>query len=51
MGVRWIFRQSGAFFIRRSFAKDKIYSAVFRQYVIQLLNDGQSLEFFIEGTR
>ena len=49
--VRWLFRHSGAFFIRRSFSGDELYSAVFDKYIEQLLVDGQSIEFFIEGTR
>mmetsp|Transcript_15877 Transcript_15877/g.31108 ORF Transcript_15877/g.31108 Transcript_15877/m.31108 type:complete len:1225 (+) Transcript_15877:37-3711(+) len=51
--IRWIFRLSGAFFLRRSFLgeEDKLYSAIFKEYVAQVLGDGQSLEFFIEGTR
>ena len=51
--VRWLFRRSGAFFIRRSLDSggDALYAAIFQQYVQQLLRDGQSIEFFIEGTR
>jgi glycerol-3-phosphate O-acyltransferase len=46
-----IFRKSGAFFIRRSFKADKVYSAVLRAYVRKLVRDGFSQEFFIEGGR
>lgn len=51
--VRSFFRKSGAFFLRRSFlaGEDALYSAIFKEYVTQLLVDGQCLEFFIEGTR
>ena len=51
--VRWLFRRSGAFFMRRSMdtAADPLYSAIFACYLQQLLVDGQSIEFFIEGTR
>ena len=49
--VRWLFRNSGAFFIRRTFAADKLYSAILQKYAELLLAQGQSLEFFIEGTR
>lgn len=49
--VRWLFRNAGAFFLRRSFTGDDLYSAVFKEYVTRLLADGQSLEFFVEGTR
>ncbi|MFQ5698282.1 MAG: 1-acyl-sn-glycerol-3-phosphate acyltransferase [Myxococcota bacterium] len=46
-----IFRRGGAYFLRRSFEGDALYSAVFRRYVQQLLRDGATQEFFIEGTR
>jgi len=46
-----IFRRSGAFFLRRSFKGDRIYSASFRAYVKKLLKEGHSQEFFIEGGR
>ena len=51
--VRWLFRRSGAFFMKRSMdaTTDPLYSAIFAQYLQQLLVDGQSIEFFIEGTR
>ena len=55
--VRWIFRNSGAFFIRRSFLDNSgsvdgyLYVKIFELYVRTLLCDGQSLEFFLEGTR
>jgi len=46
-----IFRRAGAFFIRRSFAGDRLYAAVVDAYVRRLIKDGQSLEFFLEGGR
>ncbi len=46
-----IFRKSGAFFMRRSFKGLDLYAAVFRQYVKTLVNEGYSIEFFIEGGR
>jgi glycerol-3-phosphate O-acyltransferase len=46
-----IFRRGGAFFIRRSFGGDKIYSAVCAAYVKRLLKEGFAVEFFIEGGR
>ena len=46
----FIFRRSGAFFIRRSFG-DKLYSVVFAAYVRRLLKEGHAIEFFIEGGR
>ncbi|KAK5618109.1 hypothetical protein CRENBAI_022130 [Crenichthys baileyi] len=45
-------RMSGAFFIRRSFGGDKLYWAVFSEYVkIMLKNGFAPVEFFLEGTR
>uniref|UniRef100_A0A3B3CTL2 Glyceronephosphate O-acyltransferase n=1 Tax=Oryzias melastigma TaxID=30732 RepID=A0A3B3CTL2_ORYME len=45
-------RMSGAFFIRRSFGGDKLYWAVFSEYVKTMLRNGFApLEFFLEGTR
>ena len=47
-----VIRHCGAFFIRRSFGSDKLYWALFNEYVQQhLLNCDRPLEFFIEGTR
>ena len=50
-GVNWIFRHSGAFFLKRSFRNDLLYRSIFEEYVQQLLLGGHTLEFFIEGTR
>ncbi|HDP80157.1 MAG TPA: hypothetical protein ENN21_04870 [Spirochaetes bacterium] len=47
----FIFRSSGAFFLRRSFKGKKLYAAVFKQYVKTLVSEGYSIEFFIEGGR
>ncbi len=46
-----IFRRSGAFFMRRSFKGLTLYSVVFKQYIKTLINEGYSIEFFIEGGR
>lgn len=46
-----IFRRCGAFFLRRSFGGNKLYSAVFKSYLRTLLQEGYCQEFFIEGTR
>ncbi len=46
-----IFRRGGAFFLRRSFAGNRLYSTTFRAYVQGLIKDGVTQEFFIEGTR
>ena len=41
----------GAFFMRRSFASNKLYSLIFFQYFKRLLQRGSSVEFFPEGGR
>lgn len=46
-----IFRRSGAFFIRRSFAGNKLYSSVFKEYLSQLFIKGYSVKFYTEGGR
>ncbi len=47
----YIFRKSGAFFMRRSFRDDELYSEVFTKYIAILLKEDFPLEFFIEGGR
>lgn len=44
-------RGTGAFFMRRSFRDDPLYSILFKEYVRQLVLHQQMIEFFIEGTR
>ncbi|UHQ20397.1 glycerol-3-phosphate 1-O-acyltransferase PlsB [Lysobacter sp. KIS68-7] len=46
-----LLRRGGAFFLRRSFRGNALYSAVFTEYVSQLVAGGYSLEYFIEGGR
>lgn len=46
-----IFRHLGAFFIRRSFKSNKLYSTIFREYLGELFARGYSIEYFIEGGR
>lgn len=46
-----IFRRLGAYFIRRSFKGDRVYSAVLKAYVRKLVKDGWTQEFFVEGQR
>lgn len=46
-----IFRHLGAFFIRRTFKGNKLYSTVFREYLGELFNRGYSVEYFMEGGR
>jgi glycerol-3-phosphate O-acyltransferase len=47
----FLFRRCGAFFLRRKFKGDALYSLLFRGYVRRLLREGHNLEFFIEGGR
>lgn len=47
----FIFRKSGAFFLRRSFKGNDLYAEVFAKYIKVLLKEGLPLEFFIEGGR
>ena len=44
-------RRCGAFFLRRSFGGDKVYTATFKAYVRKLVRDGVHQEFFLEGGR
>ncbi len=46
-----ILRRGGAFFIRRSFRGNALYSVVFNEYLAQLVDRGVPLEYFIEGGR
>ena len=49
--VGTLLRKGGAFFIRRSIRGNALYSAVFSEYVGQLMAGGYSIEYFIEGGR
>ena len=50
--VSGLLRQSGAFFMRRTFGADRLYKAAFSEYVKTVLcSNDAPLEFFIEGTR
>jgi glycerol-3-phosphate O-acyltransferase len=49
--VGYIFRKSGAFFIRRSFKGLDLYSEVFSRYVKAMMEERMPIEFFIEGGR
>lgn len=46
-----ILRRGGAFFMRRTFKGDTLYSEIFIAYIRTLLGERIPLEFFIEGTR
>ncbi len=47
----YFFRHAGAFFIRRSFKGNKLYSTIFREYLSELFTKGYSVEYFTEGGR
>lgn len=50
--VGWLLRNSGAFYIRRSFGDDHLYWAVFTEYIqTQICNGDSPIEFYVEGTR
>ncbi|RUO23378.1 glycerol-3-phosphate 1-O-acyltransferase [Aliidiomarina iranensis] len=49
--VGTIFRRGGAFFLRRSFRGNKLYSTVFREYLTRLFQKGYAVEYFMEGGR
>ena len=44
-------RKGGAFFIRRSFAGNTLYTAVFLKYLATIMARGHSIEYFVEGGR
>ena len=46
-----ILRGAGAFFIRRSFRGNELYSTVMFEYLSTLLATGMPIEYFIEGGR
>ena len=49
--VGGMLRRGGAFFMRRSFRGDRVYSAVFAEYLYQVFRRGHSVEYFVEGGR
>ncbi len=46
-----LLRCAGAFFLRRSFKDNFLYSAVFHEYLHQMLQRGFPIKYFIEGGR
>lgn len=46
-----ILRRAGAFFMRRTFKGNPLYSAVFNEYVHTMVTRGFSIEYFVEGGR
>jgi glycerol-3-phosphate O-acyltransferase len=51
LGIGALLRRCGAFFMRRKFGGDPLYTAVFRAYVESLIQRGYPIEFFPEGGR
>lgn len=51
LGIGALLRRCGAFFMRRKFAGDALYTAVFRAYVDSLIQRGYPIEVFPEGGR
>ena len=49
--VGGLLRRCGAFFMRRKFTGDPLYTAIFRAYVDALVARGYAIEFFPEGGR
>ena len=46
-----LLRGGGAFFMRRRFRGDRVYAAVFAEYLYQVFRRGHSVEYFVEGGR
>lgn len=46
-----ILRRGGAFFMRRSFRGNQLYTAIFNEYLHLLFSRGFPVEYFIEGGR
>lgn len=46
-----LLRMGGAFFIRRSFRGNALYTVVFMKYLSTIMQRGHSIEYFIEGGR
>ena len=46
-----VLRRGGAFFMRRSFKGNRLYAAVFSEYIHIMFKRGYSIEYFVEGGR
>jgi glycerol-3-phosphate O-acyltransferase len=46
-----VLRRGGAFFMRRRFGDDRLYSTIFAEYLYRLFRRGSPSEYFIEGGR
>ena len=49
--VGQLLRGGGAFFIRRTFRGNALYTSVFKEYLFSILSRNTPLEYFIEGGR
>ena len=46
-----ILRRGGAFFMRRTFKGNAMYSVIFNEYMAQLIDRGVPMDYFVEGGR
>ncbi|MCK4709638.1 MAG: glycerol-3-phosphate 1-O-acyltransferase PlsB, partial [Gammaproteobacteria bacterium] len=46
-----LLRGGGAFFIRRSFKNNPLYASIMNEYLLELVDMGVPIEYFIEGGR
>ncbi len=46
-----LLRRGGAFFLRRTFGGNRLYTAVFNEYMHYLLTKGHPVKFYLEGGR
>src|SRR5690606_39003327 len=46
-----LLRRGGAFFMRRTFKGNRLYTAVFNEYLHTLFSKGYPVEYFVEGGR
>ncbi|MBL4584405.1 MAG: glycerol-3-phosphate 1-O-acyltransferase PlsB [Pseudomonadales bacterium] len=46
-----LLRKVGAFYMRRSFKSQRLYTAVFNEYMGMVYSRGHSMEYFVEGGR
>lgn len=49
--IGMLLRRGGAFFIRRTFRGDRLYTSVVDAYLRRIIKDGWPIEVFLEGTR
>lgn len=49
--VGQIMRGAGAYFIRRTFSGNELYTSVFKEYLHSMLSRNTPLEYFVEGGR